>query len=67
MCRACKFCAEYIEKFPDELTNEEVTHFLCNIIDIYGESWDSDDKKAVLFLVAQYLQEFNQGPVNHTH
>jgi len=67
MCRACEFCAEYVESFPDELTNEEVTHFICNIINIYGSTWDGDDKRAVLLLIAQYLREFNREPTSYTH
>lgn len=67
MCRACEFCDEYLEKFPDELTNEEVTHFICNIFNIYGSSWDYDDKKAVMFVLAKHLFEFNQGPTSHVH
>lgn len=67
MCRACEFCAEYVESFPDELTNEEVTHFICNIINIYGSTWDNADKKAVMFLIAKYLHEFNRGPESHVH
>lgn len=67
MCRACEFCDEYLEKFPDELTNEEVVHLICNIFNIYGSSWDDNDKRAVLLLIAQYLREFNQEPTSHTH
>ena len=67
MCRACEFCYEYAEKFPEELANGEVIHFICNIIDIYGGSWSDDDKTAALELIKTYLQGFNEKSTSYTY
>lgn len=67
MCKACEFFYEYAEKFPKKLTNGEVIHFICNIIYIYGDSWDNDDKTAALELIKTFLQGFNEEGTSYTH
>lgn len=67
MCKACEFCYEYAEKFPKELTYGEVIHFICNIINIYGGSWDNENKAIALDLIKTFLQGFNKEGMGYTH